>query len=211
MVRLRGLEPLRDIIPLPPQGGDRLGKVMPMDSFCPTGSGSMAGMEISSCHLALLDHLARIDQTDSGQVVSDLIQHASGIPVQSGIPARQCGTCLTSRQAHQGLAKPVGQPEMFFGFSIVKNSCKNFLCHAMWSDICIAMQITLNEQTSQALATLSHRLGRSPLEICEELILAGHESLGPETDPSDSSPSGHNGPSIQPAVSRQPSQQSISL
>lgn len=174
------------------------------------GSGSMAGMEISSYHLALLDHLARIDQTDSGQVVSGLIQHASGIPAQSGIQAQQCGIDPILRQAHQGLATPVGQPEMFSGFSTVKKSYKYFLLHSNRSAICIAMQITLNEQTSQALSSLALRFGRSPLEICEELILAGHESLGPETDQSGSSPSGHNEPSTPPAVPRQSSQQSIS-
>ena len=175
------------------------------------GSGSMAGMEISSCHLALLDHLARIDQTDSGQVVSDLIQHACGIPAQSGIQARQCGFGPTSGQAHQELSILEAQPEMFFGFSMVKKSCKYFLCHSDWSDICIAMQITLNEQTSEALSTLARRLGRSQEEICEELILAGHESLGPENGQSGFYPSGHNGPSTQPAAPRQSSQQSTSL
>ena len=182
-----------------------------MDSFCPTGSGSMAGMEISSHHLALLDHLARIDQTDSDQVVSDLIQHASGIPAQSGIQARQCGIGPTLRQAHQGLAILEGQPEMFSGFSTVKKSCKYFLRHSKRSAICIAMQITLNKETSEALSTLARRLGRSQEEICEELILAGHESLGPETGQSGSFPLHHNGPSTPPATPRQSSQQSISL
>jgi len=182
-----------------------------MDSFCPTGSGSMAGMEISSYHLALLDHLARIDQTDSGRVVSDLLQHACGIPAQSGIQARQCGIGPILKQAHQEPSMLEGQPEMFSGFSMVKKSCRYFLRHSNWSDICIAMQITLNKQTGEALSTIARRLGRSQEEICEELILAGHESLGPETGQSGSSPSGHSGPSTQPATPRQSSQRNTSL
>lgn len=98
-----------------------------MDSFCPMGSGSMAGMEISSYHLALLDHLAQIDQTDSGQVVSGLIQRASGIPVQSGIQAQQCGIGQTSGQDSQGpelRQVAIGKRDVF---STVKKSCNYFL------------------------------------------------------------------------------------